>query len=227
MTKITNFGIVLLFTLHIIRLYSTTNIWQLIALGPLTNLAIAVRMDPNLPSRLDGLHIMGGTLYGCGNVTPCAEFNFYVDPEAANIVLSSFSSRCLVELVTNETCGAHVVPLDWHKNWLANASSQKGKFFSQLCKSADTFEIRPLRERKCIGYCIYDAYIMFAALFPDYVLKRTKLKVGVETGGSFSRGNVIIDYNNVGSDFQTPSPITIIEELDLDMYKGMLVKMLQ
>ncbi|KAM6971607.1 LOW QUALITY PROTEIN: uncharacterized protein LKV04_017176 [Tautogolabrus adspersus] len=59
---------------------------SLVALGPLSNLALAVRLDPSLPQKL----IMGGNMEGKGNVTLCTEFNFAMDPELAYIVLEEF-----------------------------------------------------------------------------------------------------------------------------------------
>ncbi|KAG2443982.1 hypothetical protein HYH02_009182 [Chlamydomonas schloesseri] len=66
-----------------------------VALGPLTNLAAALRLDPHLPRRLRGVVVLGGGegSGGGGNVTPWAEFNFYQDPEAAAEVMSAFA-RC-------------------------------------------------------------------------------------------------------------------------------------
>ena len=67
----------------------------IIAIGPLTNLALALRADPTFPSRLKRLVIMGGAIAslpdGAGNQTPNAEFNFWVDPQAARAVLRSGS----------------------------------------------------------------------------------------------------------------------------------------
>ena len=60
---------------------------SLVALGPLTNLAIALLADPGLGGRLASLTIMGGNMEAIGNVTPTAEFNFHADPEAAHTVL--------------------------------------------------------------------------------------------------------------------------------------------
>ena len=59
----------------------------LVALGPLTNLAIGLLADPGLGERLASLVIMGGNMEAIGNVTPSAEFNFHADPEAAHTVL--------------------------------------------------------------------------------------------------------------------------------------------
>jgi purine nucleosidase len=62
---------------------------EVIAQGPLTNIALALRKDPALPDKVKRLWIMGGANNSLGNITPAAEFNFYVDPEAAHIVLAA------------------------------------------------------------------------------------------------------------------------------------------
>ena len=64
----------------------------LVATGPLTNVALAVRREPELPQLLRRLVVMGGAFEYSGNTTPTAEFNVVVDPEAARVVLDAFSS---------------------------------------------------------------------------------------------------------------------------------------
>ena len=59
----------------------------IVAIGPLTNVALAMKTDPGLAERLREMFIMGGNIEGYGNVTEAAEFNFHADPEAAYIVL--------------------------------------------------------------------------------------------------------------------------------------------
>ena len=65
----------------------------IMAIGPLTNVAMALRQEPGLAAKVKDIYIMGGAVAalpdGAGNVTPNAEFNFWVDPEAAKIVLRS------------------------------------------------------------------------------------------------------------------------------------------
>jgi len=61
---------------------------DILGIGPLTNIALALRQDPEIVSMVPSIVLMGGSLSG-GNVTPAAEFNFYVDPEAASIVFDS------------------------------------------------------------------------------------------------------------------------------------------
>jgi len=70
----------------------------IVAIGPLTNLAAAWLADPGLMARLGRLVIMGGAVSGVGNVTPHAEYNFFVDPEAAAIVARAEIWKTLVPL---------------------------------------------------------------------------------------------------------------------------------
>ncbi len=70
---------------------------ELIALGPLTNLALALRLDPQLPQRIKRLVVMGGAIDGPGNTTPYAEFNIGFDPEAAEVVFREWPELELVD----------------------------------------------------------------------------------------------------------------------------------
>jgi inosine-uridine nucleoside N-ribohydrolase len=80
---------------------SISELW-IVATGPLTNVALALRADPGLAGRLAGISIMGGGL-DRGNATPTAEFNFWADPEAAEIVVTSGARIFLSGLdVTNQ-----------------------------------------------------------------------------------------------------------------------------
>jgi purine nucleosidase len=73
----------------------------LICLGPLTNLALALRLEPELPALLRQVIIMGGSISGTGNITPCAEFNIYCDPASARAVFRSSLPLALVPLETS------------------------------------------------------------------------------------------------------------------------------
>lgn len=79
---------------------------DILAIGPLTNIALVLRAEPACAAGIGQLTIMGGTANGRGNVTPAAEFNIYADPEAAEIV---FSAGLDIVLVPWETCAAHFV----------------------------------------------------------------------------------------------------------------------
>lgn len=77
---------------------------DILMIGPLTNLALALRLDPTIVEHIGTLTIMGGTVYGRGNTTPAAEFNIYADPEAAHIVLTAGVETVVVPW---ESCVSH------------------------------------------------------------------------------------------------------------------------
>ena len=74
---------------------------NLICIGPNTNIAVAFKLDPTLPSKIKKITMMGGTCYGIGNMTLSTEFNFRQDPEASAIVLKNFKN---IILMPWETC---------------------------------------------------------------------------------------------------------------------------
>lgn len=79
---------------------------DILMIGPLTNLALALRLEPAIIDGIGTLTIMGGTVYGRGNITPAAEFNIYADPEAAQIV---FSAAIDTVIVPWEPCTTHLI----------------------------------------------------------------------------------------------------------------------
>src|SRR3977135_4319416 len=98
----------------------------LLTIGPLTNVATALNADPDLASLVQGLVMMGGSLSG-GNITPAAEFNIYVDPEAARIVFQSGIPVTMIGLdVTRKTSltDEHVRQLEAGQNPVSQAPAQ-------------------------------------------------------------------------------------------------------
>ena len=99
---------------------------SIVAIGPLTNVATALRADPELAAMIPAIVLMGGSLSG-GNVTPAAEFNFYVDPEAALIVFHSGIPITMVGLdVTRKVQlrEEHVAALEAGKNPASQAAGR-------------------------------------------------------------------------------------------------------
>jgi purine nucleosidase/non-specific riboncleoside hydrolase len=77
---------------------------DILMIGPLTNLAWALRLEPGIIDGIGTLTIMGGNVYGRGNTTPAAEFNIYADPEAAHVVLTAGIETVVVPW---EPCTTH------------------------------------------------------------------------------------------------------------------------
>lgn len=158
----------------------------LVTLGPLTNLALAVRLDPLLPSRLGRLVVMGGAVNGRGNTSIAAEFNIAFDPEAAAVVFSAFPD---IELVDWEAVLGHGFRHNAFESWLA-AGDARAAFYARI--SAKT---RTWAEGKRGEYWhSADALAMLAALYPDYVIENKRHYLHVETQGVHTRGATVVDW---------------------------------
>jgi purine nucleosidase len=88
----------------------------LLAVGPLTNVALALALEPELPELLDDLQVMGGAAFVTGNASPTAEYNFYADPEAARRVVRQAGPKLVGLDVTNHT----TVPSDTIREWASS-----------------------------------------------------------------------------------------------------------
>lgn len=158
----------------------------LVATGPLTNLALALRLEPRLPTLLRDCIIMGGALGVPGNVTPVAEFNFAVDPHAAQIVLSSGLKPLLVPLdVTHRALctEAHVAEIQAAGGPVAAFVGAATRFYLRFHSTYD-------RVRGCY---IHDALALALAFAPDLVTTRDVF-VAVEMAGDLTAGQAVADF---------------------------------
>ncbi|KAM4700966.1 pyrimidine-specific ribonucleoside hydrolase RihA-like isoform 1-T2 [Discoglossus pictus] len=157
---------------------------SLVALGPLTNLALAVKLDPTLPKKLNELYIMGGSLEGRGNWTLCAEFNFSLDPEAAYIVLNSFT--CPTYITSLEFAHEYGLTMEFFRD-LVNQDTVKAKFMKTI-----TAKFWPQKKL----FVSYDSYAMAAAIDGSVITQYLECGVSVEIQGTFTRGMLVLDTNN-------------------------------
>jgi inosine-uridine nucleoside N-ribohydrolase len=161
----------------------------IVALGPLTNIARAFLRDPELPTLVGRIVIMGGTVAGPGNITPAAEFNMYCDPASAQAVFRSPSTKTLVPLdVTNH------VELSYDLfNKLPGESTRVGKLLRQLLPAA----FRGYRQQFGLeGIHVHDTVTLLAAVYPE--LFTAKPMAGdVETHGDITLGATVFDRRRV------------------------------
>ncbi len=155
---------------------------SIIAIGPLTNLAIAFHDDPQLAKMVKSIVIMGGGL-SRGNVTPTAEFNIYVDPEAAQAVFRAGVPLTMVGLdVTNRTAlrEEHIRALEAGKNPMSRAAGQITR--------ATMDRIR--KNNPNGGPTMHDSLAMATFLDPPVVTLKDYL-VEIETAGEFTAGTTL------------------------------------
>ena len=159
----------------------------LVALGPLTNLALALKLDPTLPQRIDRLVVMGGSVRGRGNITPAAEFNVYFDPEAAHLVFEAFPR---FDLADWDATLEHGLPHAQVEAWLA-AGSALGRFFDGISRQTREWSA----DRRGDRWFAADALAMAWALAPEGAVELAErpLEVCLERGPA--RGTTIVDWN--------------------------------
>jgi purine nucleosidase len=179
----------------------------LIALGPLTNIAAAIRLDPSFPARIKQFVFMGGTIAAQGN-TPIvtAEYNIWTDPEAAAITLSAFADATMLSW---ETTLAHGFPWDQF-NALCAIDTINGRFFRAI--SRDTAKRLQTTYRRP-AYLLPDPLAMAITLRPDLIRRSRKFFTTVELSGQHTRGQTVIDYTGIRG--EAPN-VNIIQALDTD-----------
>lgn len=158
----------------------------LVTLGPLTNLALALRLDPGLPAKIGRLVVMGGAVTGRGNTSIGAEFNIAFDPEAAAIVFEAFAD---IEVVDWEAVLRHGFAHRAFESWLADPNPV-AEFYDRISRQTRQWSEG---KRGALWYSA-DALAMAAALYPEYVIEKQRKYMQVETAGRFSRGCTPVDW---------------------------------
>ena len=155
-------------------------------LGPLTNIATALQRAPDIAERIAQIVLMGGAYFAVGNITPTAEFNIYVDPEAAQIVFASGAP------IT-------VLPLDvTHK---ALVTPQRNEGFRTLgnrvgvavAEMTDFFERFDIAKYGSEGAPLHDPCVTAYLIDPELFSGRY-VNVEIETAGQFTRGMTVADW---------------------------------
>jgi len=184
----------------------------LVALGPLTNLALALRLDPTLPQRVARLVIMGGAVTGHGNTGKVpAEFNIGFDPEAAHVVFEAFPS---FDLVDWEATLRHAFEDAEFDGWLA-AGDRRADFFGRIVGAARGYNAKHDRR----GVIAADALAMAVALDPDIVIRSETRAVAVELDGRLTRGATVVDWT---ARLGRPAQANIVLEVDQGRFAAMV-----
>jgi inosine-uridine nucleoside N-ribohydrolase len=174
----------------------------IVAVGPLTNVAMALRADSELASMIPAIAIMGGSLSG-GNATPAAEFNLYVDPEAARIVFDANIPLTMVGLDVTRRClvgEQNIKQLEAANNPVSQAA---GKIMRA------TYE-RLRRDGEVTEIMLHDA-LTVASLIDPGVITRKDYYVEVETAGEWTAGQTL-GYDGHGPIRKSPQMETSAPE---------------
>lgn len=186
----------------------------LVALAPLTNLALALRLDPALPTRIRRLVVMGGAVTGRGNFERVpTEFNIGFDPEAAHVVFANWPQ---FELVDWEACVRHALPFARFDALLAGAG-EWARFYAAISAKARAFNAANGRG----GMVVADALAMAVALEPALVRRVERRHVGIELAGTLTRGATVVDWE--GRNGQAPNA-SIVLEVDQARFEALVAR---
>ena len=158
----------------------------LITLGPLTNVAVALKVNPLTVQKFRSIIAMGGAIGVPGNVSPVAEFNMYVDPHAAQRVFQAALPLTLVPLDVTTRVG---VPRDVLKTWTAASRDPRCRIVADMTTKA--FDFAEQVEGHGLLY-FHDPMAVLAAI-ESSLLKTEPLHVDVEVDGRVSRGATVAD----------------------------------
>lgn len=162
----------------------------LIAMGPLTNVALALGAEPRLARNLRRLILMGGAVLTWGNATPAASANLYNDPEAARLVY-----RCGAPLVQVglDVCRPTVISRA-HLDRIREANTPPGRFLLQITPFIqEAYRKRGIRTVEG-GVQYNDVVCMAYAVRPD-LFQTQRLPVDIETQGVLTAGETVADFD--------------------------------
>ncbi|XP_041862824.1 inosine-uridine preferring nucleoside hydrolase [Melanotaenia boesemani] len=198
---------------------------SLVALGPLTNLALAVKLDPSFPEKLKDLYIMGGNMEGKGNLTLCAEFNFAMDPESAHIVLEEF--LCPTYIASWEYSCRNALTWEFFEE-LINQDTPAARFMKKITSKCWAYSKEAMRTKRDVyfrpGFVSYDAYAMAACIDSSVVTESIECPVHVEMQGSIARGMMVLNRTNK---LQKSHVVSVLAKCDTVKFGQLLMESLR
>lgn len=159
-------------------------------LGPLTNLAVALKLDPALPQRIGRIVVMGGAVTGQGNTTPTAEFNIGFDPEAAWVVFEAFAAAGkIVEVADWEAVIRHGFLHTDVEAWL-RTDHPRARFYEAISRKTREWSAGLRGER----WHAADALAMALVVAPEDAVTLERRPLRIELVGTETRGATVVDW---------------------------------
>lgn len=190
---------------------SSTEKVTLVPVGPLTNIALLIKIFPEVIENIELVSIMGGSTFG-GNRTPNAEFNVWADPEAARIVFDSKLPIVMSGLNVTHSTGLYKEDVERLANSTGKATELCGKMLQYYFKGdhvkGGTFSP------------IHDACALMYLLYPE-LYKFKHMKVDVDCSEELSRGNTVVDVRD-WIEYDDTYPKVLID-VDLEKFREILL----
>ena len=194
----------------------------LVTLGPVTNIALAVTRDPSIAYQVSRCVVMGGAPCCEGNVTPAAEYNIWVDPDAARIVMRSGMP---IELIGWHLCRGEAILNDREIERILALNAPTARFTVE-CNSRAIEAIRIQTGEH--GISLPDPVAMGIAIDPTLVTLASSHLVEIETESDLTRGMTVVDRLNVARDARNRTtwadamPVKVAWRMDIPRWKRQL-----
>ncbi|HVY98574.1 MAG TPA: nucleoside hydrolase [Dongiaceae bacterium] len=185
----------------------------LVTLGPLTDIGMALTLAPEIAGKVREIVMMAGAYFEVGNITPTAEFNVYVDPTAADIVLKSGIPITMMPL--DVTHRALVTPARMER--LFALGNRSGKALAEALTFSRTFDINKYGWE---GAPLHDPTTVAYLLKPDLFMGR-EINVSVETTSELTMGMTVADYWRVT---KRPRNVRYMRDVDADGFFALLTE---
>lgn len=191
--------------------------YTLLCIGPLTNIALALAEEPALPSLVDEVWMMGGAVHCVGNVTPAAEYNVWVDPDAAKRVFEAFE----VTLVDwGLSLRASVLP-PTKVEAVRDMDTPLATAMAPILRAVHEFT---RSEQGIDGVPQPDSLTAALLAYPELRGKQAPYPVAVDARGGLTRGYLSVDVDGVTGD----EPKTrVVESADTDTFCDMVLALLR
>jgi purine nucleosidase len=187
----------------------------LVPIGPLTNIATALARAPDIAGRIGRIVLMGGAYFEVGNITPAAEFNIFVDPEAAEIVFRAAAPITMVPLdVTHRALTT--------RPRVEAFRALPGRAGAAVAGWTDFFERFDKEKYGSEGAPLHDPCTIAWLLRPDLFSGR-EINVEIETEGRLTLGMTVADYWRVTD---RPANVTFLRDIDAEGFFALLTERL-
>lgn len=175
-----------------------------LALGPLTNIAMACERAPDFLGRLKGLVCLGGSVSFGGDITPAAEFNIYANPSAARTVLLSPATKTLVPL---DASSSVVLTFESFNRLIGNKTTPLAEFLGKVLPYA----FRAHHEQLGLeGFRLHDVTALAAISRPE-LMQTEAMSLDIETRGELTRGMTVFDRRGID---QWQANIDVVRQVD-------------
>jgi len=187
----------------------------LCTLGPLTDVAMALVKAPDIAAHIREIVMMGGAYFEVGNITPTAEFNIYVDPEAADVVMRSGIPLVMAPLDLTHT----VLSLRARIEAIRAIGNRAGAAVAGLLSFSERFD---LTKYGSLGAPLHDPCVIAYLLKPE-LFKGRLINVSIETGSPLTLGMTVADWWQITD---RPRNVHYLREADADGFYALLTERL-